>query len=312
MKIIILSLCFFSALQATAQNKQYFDHNWKPSEPNYARFVSLTDKTDSGWVRRDFYLSTKKSQMKGLYKDSTLKIKNGWFRYFYVNQVLSSQGNYVNNEKDGLWLSYYFNGMMKDSIFYEAGYPESRMAWHSNGYVSDSSVYHKDGNAEHRYWFDNGQLSHYGNSFGGKKEGDWRYFHKNGKRAAVETYSRDESMSRIYYDETGTQLASDVSKDRAAGFKGGTKKWRSYLHNNMDFLDGVKLVNTFFVTVVVAVTIDEEGNITDAYAEVPVSPAFDKQAIKVLEKSPQWLPAIDHNRFVKSYYRQAITFGQID
>lgn len=99
MKKIILSLCFFSTLQATAQNKQYFDHDWKPSDANYARFVSLTDKTDSGWVRRDFYLSTKKSKMKGLYKDSTLKIENGWFRYFYANQILASQGNYVNGKK---------------------------------------------------------------------------------------------------------------------------------------------------------------------------------------------------------------------
>ncbi|MBK7307075.1 MAG: hypothetical protein IPI88_08525 [Chitinophagaceae bacterium] len=91
MKTLLLFFCLFTALNTTAQNKQYYDWEWKPCNPEDARFVSLTDKTDSGWLRRDFYLSTKKSQMKGLYKDSALKIKNGWFRYFYVNQVVSSQ-----------------------------------------------------------------------------------------------------------------------------------------------------------------------------------------------------------------------------
>lgn len=312
MKKIFLCLFLFTALYAAAQNKKYYDWEWKPCNAEDARFVSLTDKTDSGWVRRDFYLSTKKSQMKGLYKDSALKTENGWFRYFYVNQVLSSQGNYVNGKKDGLWLSYYFNGMRKDSAVYEAGFPGTIKGWHSNGYLADSSVYNKDGSAMHAYWFDNGQPSHSGKSFRRKREGLWKFFHKNGMLAAMEEYGQDELLSRVYYDEAGLRSADTTSKDRTAGFKGGNKKWRSFLLNNLDFLDGVKLVNTYFVTVVVAVTIDEQGNITDAYVEVPVSPKFDEQALKVINKSPAWIPAIDHNRNIKYHKRQAITFGQID
>lgn len=312
MKKILLFFCLFSAFNTTAQNKQYYDWEWKPSNPEDARFVSLTDKTDSGWVRRDFFLSTKKSQMKGLYKDSALKIKNGWFRYFYVNQVISSQGNFVNGKKNGLWISYHFNGIMKDSTFYNAGNPQTTMAWHSSGYMSDSSVYHNDGTAIHKYWFDNGQLSHTGQSFAGKQDGKWQYFHKNGKPAAVEVYKDNELVSRVYYNEAGQQLADTASKDMPASFKGGKKKWRSFLLNNLDFLDGVKLVNTYFVTVVLAITIDEAGNITDAYVDVPVSPKFDEQALKVIKRSPAWVPAVDHNRNVKYHMKQSITFGQVD
>ncbi|MEO6540277.1 MAG: energy transducer TonB, partial [Ferruginibacter sp.] len=144
------------------------------------------------------------------------------------------------------------------------------------------------------------------------KDGAWQYFHKNGKRAAVEEYKQDALVSRIYFDESGRQLTDTTNKDRPSAFKGGPKKWRSFLLDNLDFLDGVKLVNTFFVTVVVAITIDEDGNITDAYVDVPVSPAFDAQALKVINKSPAWLPAIDHNRRIKSFHKQAITFGQVD
>lgn len=312
MKTGFLFFLFFYALIASAQNKQYYDWEWKPSNPEDARFVSLTEKTDSGWLRRDFYLSTKKSQMKGLYKDSALKIKNGWFRYFYINQIVSSQGNYVNEKKDGLWISYHFNGIMKDSVWYHAGYPETITGWHSNGIMSDSSVYNTDGTSTHKYWFDNGQLSHTGQSFGTRQDGKWQYFHKNGQLAAVEEYKANELVSRLYYNEAGQAIANTTSNDRPASFKGGPKKWRSFLLNNLDFLDGVKLVNTYFVTVVLALTIDEDGNITDVYVDVPVSPKFDEQAIKVIKKSPAWIPAVDHNRNIKYHTRQSITFGQID
>lgn len=312
MKTTFLFLALLSVLNTAAQDKQYYDWKWNPSNPEDARFVSLTDKTDSGWVRRDFYLSTKKSQMKGLYKDSALKIKNGWFRYFYVNQFVSSQGNYVNGKKDGLWLSYHFNGIMKDSAFYNAGQPTMIIGWHSNGFMSDSSVYGNDGAAIHKYWFDNGQPSHTGQSSGTNKEGNWQYFHKNGKIAAIEEYKANDLVSRVYYNELGQQLSDTENKDRPASFKGGPKKWRSFLLNNLDFLDGVKLVNTYFVTVVLALTIDEAGNITDVYVDVPVSPKFDEQALKVIKRSPAWIPAVDHNRNIKYYTRQSITFGQID
>ena len=310
MKTPFLSLCLFIAASAAAQNKQYYNYQWKTCDVSDARFVSLTDKTDSGWVRRDFFMSTKKSQMKGLYKDSTLKIQNGWFRYFYVNMVLASQGNYVNGEKDGLWVSYYFNGQIEDSTIYHAGNPVNRTNWHSNGRVSDSSVYNTDGSATHISWFDNGVLSHTGQSYQGKKDGRWQYFHKNGKLAATEEYKNAELVSSIYYNEEGQQLKGATSIDQGAVFKGGSKKWKAFLFNNLDFLDEVKLKNTNAVTVVLAITIDEEGNVTDAYVDVPVSPKFDEAALKVIKKSPPWIPAINHNRHVKYFLRQSITFNQ--
>jgi TonB family protein len=284
----------------------------KPCKPEDARFMSLTDKTDSGWVRRDFYLSTKKTYMKGLYKDSTLKIQNGWFRYFYVNQILSSQGNFVNGKKEGLWLSYHYNGMMKDSIVYVKGHIRTAIAWYSNGTPSDSVEVGADETGVERGWFDNGQPSYSGRIFRDRKEKKWQYFHRNGQLAAIEEYEQDKLLSRIYYDEAGVQLADTTNRDMYAEFKGGVKKWRSFLAAKLEFPPGVTLKNTEKITVVVNATIDEEGNISDAYVSVPVHPKFDEEALRVFKRSPQWVPAIANNRHVKHYIRQPITFGQYD
>lgn len=312
MKTILFSLCLFHAIQVAAQKEQYYDWNGKLCNIADARSISIADKTDSGWSRRDFYLSTKKMQMKGLYKDSALKIKNGWFRYFYPNQILSSQGNFISDEKDGLWVSYHYNGMMKDSFVYVKGHIKTAISWYSNGNASDSLANNIDGTSIHVGWFDNGQPSFSGRAFEGKKEKKWQYFHKNGKLAAIEEYEQDKLISRVYYDEAGVQLTDAINRDRPAEFKGDIKKWRSFLTNNLEYPQGVKLQNTERITVVVDAIIDEEGNVTDAYVSVPVHPKFDDEALRVFKRSPKWIPAISNNRRVKYYIRQPISFGQYD
>jgi len=311
MKMIFFSLCLFSALYVSAQDQQYYNWNMKPCKPEDACFVSTASKTDSGWVKKDFYLSTKKLEMKGLYKDSALKIKNGWFTYFYPNQVLSVQGNFVNGKREGLWLSYHYNGMMKDSIEYLHGDIKTAITWYSNGAPQDSVQVNADGTGIQVGWFDNGLPSYSGRTYNNKKEKKWQFFHKNGKLAALEEYEQDKLISRVYYDDTGVQLEDTTNRNRNAEFKGGEKKWRSFLSANLEFPPGVKLNNTEKITVVVNATIDEEGNVTDAYVSVPVHPKFDEEALRVFRRSPKWVPSIAHNRRIKHYIRQPLTFGQL-
>ncbi|MBL0180730.1 MAG: energy transducer TonB [Chitinophagaceae bacterium] len=310
MKRVFLSVFIFAACNVAAQSKQYYDWQWKPCDASKARFISLAEKTDSGWLRKDFFLATKKLQMRGLYEDSLTKVRNGWFLYFYANGKMSSIGQYVKGKKDGLWLSWYFNGMMQDSVFYNSGYPAYIFKWHSNGYIADSSVYNPDGTAVHVYWFDNGVPSSAGRSYEGEQEGRWKYFHKNGKPAALEDYRQGKLVSRIYYNEEGIALTDTTNRDREADFKGGNKKWRSFMENKLEFPAGVKLVNTDVITVVINATIDEEGNVTDTYVDIPFNPLFDEEALRVMKKSPKWVPAISHNRRVKYYVRQPVFFGQ--
>lgn len=312
MKKIILTLCIFSFSCAGAQTiEQFFDWQWKPCEPGLSRFYSITRHTDSGWYRNDLFTATNQLQMKGLYSDSACTIKNGWFAYFNANGNLSSTGQYINNKLNGIWLNYHYNGMMSDSAVYDNGkHTGTKMGWHPNGYMADSSVYNTDKTAVHVYWFDNGTPSAAGRTLNNKKEGRWLYFHTNGKNAAQEDYKQDRLINRIYYNEEETVLTDTANKDRDAEFNGGNAKWRKFLEKNIVFPYGYKLVNTDIITVVVAAIIDEEGNVEDAFIHVPFNPVFDKEALRIIKKSPKWLPSIRQNRRVKMYIRQPISFAQ--
>jgi periplasmic protein TonB len=116
--------------------------------------------------------------------------------------------------------------------------------------------------------------------------------------------------SRIYFDEAGNALADTSNNDADAMFKGGKEKWKKFLTKNLEFPYNYNLVNTNVVTVVIAAIIDEEGNILDPYVDTPFNTVFDEEALRVIKKSPKWSPRIDHNRRVRMYVRQPISFAQ--
>jgi Gram-negative bacterial TonB protein C-terminal len=93
-------------------------------------------------------------------------------------------------------------------------------------------------------------------------------------------------------------------------FNGGTEKWKKFLLRNLQFPPNYSLVNTSVVTVVIFAIIDQDGKVIAPFVDTPFNPSFDEEALRVIKKSPKWLPKIDHNRRVMAFIRQPISFGQ--
>jgi antitoxin component YwqK of YwqJK toxin-antitoxin module len=311
MKTFFLSLFLyiFTAFHTIAQKTTYYDWKWQSCDISMARFISVVTQTDSGWLRSEIYIATKKLHREGLYKDSSCEIPNGWVRRYYTNGNLESEVRFTNGMTDGIYTAYHYNGMISDSMFYFKGVITGTLKrWHNNGFIADSVVYNKDGSAVQVSWFNNGMPSSGGKTTYGLQEGRWRYYHSNGNLASQEEYKAGKQVSRIYFDEDGMQLTDTSSRDRPALFRGSRGKWRRYVENNLQWPRNVKLVNTDTVTVMVMATIDEAGNVTNAYVEVPFHPLFDKEVLRVVKRSPKWTPAISHNRYVKDWLFEAVDF----
>ena len=103
-KLFLLTVCtlFFTSSFSQKKIEHYYNYYWRESPPDDARFYSLEVKTYSGWYKTDYYISTKKLQMVGLYEDQDDVIRNGTFYWFYSNGVLASTGKYKHGKKTGL------------------------------------------------------------------------------------------------------------------------------------------------------------------------------------------------------------------
>lgn len=103
-----------------------------------------------------------------------------------------------------------------------------------------------------------------------------------------------------------------------AEFPGGIEGWSKYLQSKLNARLGTKYIpftkgqKIAKATVVVDFIIDKEGNVSDVHAEktIPndVHPAVIKEAIRVIEKGPKWIPAKQNGKLVKYRHRQNITW----
>lgn len=313
MKAWLLFLCIGVSATASAQKiEEYYDYNWKRCEAEQARYYTLIEKTDSGWHRRDYFIHEGSLQMDGYYADQECKTANGPFYYFHPNKNLESAGSYVNGKKENVWVSYYPDRILSDSATYLHGNKVGLcLGWHDNGYVNDSSIFNQDGSGVEVTWFDNGNPSSAGRYAAGyKQNGKWQYFHRNGQPSANEIYNDGTLVSKTLFTEQGVQEADTTSHDREASFPDGVQTWQKFMLKHLWFPDQYKITNADKAVVVVTFTIDEDGNVTDANLLAPFHPAFDDIALKMLAKSPKWIPAIQHNRRVKYRFKQQVTFQQ--
>ncbi|MEO8405718.1 MAG: energy transducer TonB [Chitinophagaceae bacterium] len=312
MKRLLSILLVLIAITSSAQKlEKFYDFRWHPCDSYRARYYALLEFKDGLWARSDYFIHEKKLQMQGNYHDSTCKIPEGIFYYFHPNGTLSSTGKFVNGKKEELWLSYHSNGMMSDSTFYTNGKPSGiSQSWNSNGYQTDSALYMADGKSVSVSWFDNGTLSSAGYKINDAMQGKWRFYHSNGNISAEEVYDHGKLLSRKYFNESGEEIADTTNHDRHASFAAGEKAWAKYVLKNLYFPAGVKITGGDRAFVVVEATVDEEGNIINPEITSPFYPDFNKIALQVMKNAPKWLPAIDHNRKVRSTVQQPVTFAQ--
>jgi hypothetical protein len=97
-------------------------------------------------------------------------------------------------------------------------------------------------------------------------------------------------------------------------FPGGSSEWKHFLINNLN-VEGVKdalpkklVKKGFKQTAEVAFTVCTDGSLCDFRIVNDVHPAVKEEALRTMKLSPNWLPAKQDGRFVKSKMTQKITF----
>ena len=310
MKFILLLLSVIVTVSVFSQTTEsYYDFYWKPCSKENANYFSIVQKTDSGWLRKDYYYRSGQLQMDALYEDEACKVQTGHCYYYHANGRPSSIGRRIHGKNDGICLSYHSNGMMSDSANFQNGLVvDKRFRWHRNGYPSDSISRLNDSLFVRVTWFDDGSPSSAGYMVNDQLEGKWQYFHHNGQRAAMEVYNDGKLVGAEYFDESGKVNEDTSGVNQEARFKGGEEAWRKYLEKNLYWPQRLEFKTAAAVTIGVDFVVDENGKVIDAEVWMPFHEEYDKIALKAIKNSPAWLPAISHNRKVKSYRRQPVTF----
>ena len=145
----------------------------------------------------------------------------------------------------------------------------------------------------------------------GQKTGDWSYYTKEGILCSVETMNADTITSAMDYDDAGKNPTPHVGPyEKDSEYPGGSAAWMKYLNNIMAHAKLPRAFTQGYVwgTVIVQFIIDEKGIPTDIQVVRSVHPDLDKLVCDAIQNSKGWSVAWQHNRPVKSYKKQPISF----
>ena len=94
-----------------------------------------------------------------------------------------------------------------------------------------------------------------------------------------------------------------------AEFPGGTAAWTRYLKNNLDAntpVDNGAPEGTY--QVIVRFIVSKDGSISDVVAETKFGYGMEAEVMRILRKSPPWIPAVQAGKPVRAYRKQPVTF----
>lgn len=95
-----------------------------------------------------------------------------------------------------------------------------------------------------------------------------------------------------------------------SAFPGGMDAWRKHLVKNLRFPTIViETMKPFSKICTVQFIVCTDGTVCDVQAVNSVHPLLDLQAVNAIRKGPEWIPAEQNQRKVKSYKKQPITFS---
>ena len=94
-----------------------------------------------------------------------------------------------------------------------------------------------------------------------------------------------------------------------ASFRGGFEAWKNFLMKNLDANVPIKNkapLGTY--TIVIQFIVDKQGKISDLRALTNHGYGMEIECIRVMNLSPDWVPAMQNGRNVKAFRKQPITF----
>jgi len=161
----------------------------------------------------------------------------------------------------------------------------------------------------------NGYLKEYNDSFnritregslkGGKRNGEWKF--RDSLISAVEIYSDGAFVSGTSTDKDGKVIIYTVPETTPT-FRGGPLEFSKYLATTVRYPD-IDRRNAIQGTVLISFVVEKDGKTSNIKVLRPVSPSIDREAVRVIEKSPLWQPGTQFGRTVRAQYTVPITFS---
>jgi hypothetical protein len=113
--------------------------------------------------------------------------------------------------------------------------------------------------------------------------------------------------------DTATEAKIYEAVEEEAYYAGGEASWRSYLEQNLNPSTPVdKGAPAGLYTVYIQFVVNIDGKISEIKPLTKHGYGMEAEVMRILRKSPLWVPAIQHGKNVRAYRKQPVTFQVIE
>ena len=289
MKYIIITLLILLSTGLRAQDTlvSYLNIKGKEVKERHAVFTKkVWSCKDKLWTVE---IASTSGQIKEIihYRSKKLKQRTGPYISFYKNGNKRSEGEYHRGKRFRSWTWWYKNGQLKKLGTYdENGKKEGQWKmWHSDGKLDREGIFIDD--AYH---------------------GEWKWFFENGQMSAKEIYDLGEIKKVEFWDKDGLKLEDGFEIEKKASFPGGLECLKLFISKNLVYPKS-SLKDKIQGRVVIDFTIDKDGRVGNVRVVKSANYLLDKEAVRIVNKMPDWIPGKQHNRFVITVYSIPINFN---
>lgn len=146
--------------------------------------------------------------------------KTGYWATYYKNGELEESGYYEYGKKNNTWTEYYMDGTRRKTEYYVNGLISEKSVYYESGKKMVSGYYDKNGKMHGRWqqYYDNWNQKLKSEYVHGKKHGQWKYYTESGELFKIENYNNgvrtSKGKSNNQYNNTNT--TAEVVVEEAA------------------------------------------------------------------------------------------------
>ena len=284
----------FLATIAQAQNKTYLyylDHNLEIVPKEKATVIGKGRTLDATFQMQYFAAKDNRLLLVEEFKDSSLATLHGSRTLYHRNLQPAEMANYFNNKRNGLIIK-----------------------WDSTGKLTDSSIFIEDKlqlEKKNVYSDDKGYLA---NSITTDKNNNTMLdidYDSEGRKIRKVSFSGDKGIWTEYQTDGSVKSTDSVftRKKTEAKFSEDKNAWLQYLVKNLDASIPTRNgANSGKATVVAQFIVETDGRLTNIKTLTHNGFGTEEEVMRILKRSPKWVPGTKYGRIVRAYRKQPITF----
>ncbi|RYY62229.1 MAG: hypothetical protein EOO05_03505 [Chitinophagaceae bacterium] len=308
--ILAISLAFTGTSMQAQKTEIKLDGSFKPtdSDPVYLQYAEkkgdLYSQEIVTWPNKKIYVRLTSKDLNG-------DIPEGEYIVYYDNGRAQSKAEYKDGKLHGSYRRFYVNGKPQEISNYSMG-KKSGVArrFYQNGLASDSMIGDGKGGTREWHFYETGVLMMEGESMNDtSKVKTWKYFNEQGELMGSELYNPGNSNPSQSFNAAGQAIAPETCKTMEAFYPGGEMAFHRFISQNLNPDIPVKKgAPAGLYRVLVQFVIAKDGSVADIKAATSYGFGMEQEAIRVVRRSPQWVPGTIFGQPFVAHRIQPISF----